>query len=43
MNIFFDSVGCRLNQAEIEHLANRFKKAGYLIVEKAENADMVVI
>ena len=43
MKIFFDSVGCRLNQAEIEHLANRFKKAGHLIVENAENADMVVI
>ncbi len=43
MKIFFDSVGCRLNQAEIEHLANRFKRAGHLIVEKAENADLVVI
>lgn len=43
MNIYFDTIGCRLNQAEIEQLATQFKKAGNTIVETADLADLVVI
>lgn len=43
MKVFFDTVGCRLNQAEIERLAREFRAAGHSIVETAENADLVVV
>jgi threonylcarbamoyladenosine tRNA methylthiotransferase MtaB len=43
MKIYFDSVGCRLNQAEIEKMAIEFRAAGHEIVEKAENADLVIV
>lgn len=43
MKVFFDTVGCRLNQAEIEHLAGEFRAAGHSIVETAEGADLVVV
>ena len=43
MKVFFDTVGCRLNQAEIEQLAGEFRAAGHTIVENAEGADLVII
>ncbi|HRS75135.1 MAG TPA: radical SAM protein, partial [Anaerolineaceae bacterium] len=43
MKIFFDTVGCRLNQAEIEHLASEFRSAGHTIIDTAEGADLVVV
>jgi threonylcarbamoyladenosine tRNA methylthiotransferase MtaB len=43
MKVYFDTIGCRLNQAEIERLANQFRKAGHTIMESAQEADMVVI
>lgn len=43
MKIFFDSVGCRLNQAEIEKMAIEFRAAGHEIVESAINADLVIV
>ena len=43
MKIFLDTVGCRLNQAEIEHLAREFRAAGHLIVDTAHGADLVII
>lgn len=43
MKVFFDTVGCRLNQAEIEHLAGQFRAAGHQIVDLAEGADLVII
>ena len=43
MKIFLDTVGCRLNQAEIEHLAGEFRAAGHLIVDTAHGADLVII
>ncbi len=43
MKVFFDTVGCRLNQAEIEQLAGEFRAAGHTIVENAECADLVII
>lgn len=43
MRIYFDTVGCRLNQSEIELLARQFRAAGHLIAETAAEADIVVI
>jgi len=43
MKVYFDSVGCRLNQAEIEHLASQFSAAGHQIVDTASLADLVVV
>lgn len=43
MKIFLDSIGCRLNQSEIEKLANRFRAAGHEIVSHPGDADVVVV
>lgn len=43
MNIFLDTVGCRLNQAEIEQYARQFRAAGHNLVARADQADLVVI
>lgn len=43
MNIFLDTVGCRLNQAEIERMAGEFRAAGHSIVGSAQEADLVII
>ncbi|MBT3336964.1 MAG: radical SAM protein, partial [Anaerolineae bacterium] len=43
MKIFLDSIGCRLNQAEIERMAQQFRTAGHKIVGAAEDADLAVV
>ncbi len=43
MNIYLDTVGCRLNQAEIERMAGEFRAAGHSIVGSAQEADLVII
>ena len=43
MNIYLDTVGCRLNQSEIETFARQFRCAGHTIVASAAQADLVVI
>jgi threonylcarbamoyladenosine tRNA methylthiotransferase MtaB len=43
MKVYLDTVGCRLNQAEIERLASQFRSAGHTIVDGAQGADLVVI
>lgn len=43
MKVFFDTVGCRLNQAEIEHLAGHFRAAGHEVVDSPKDADLVVV
>jgi threonylcarbamoyladenosine tRNA methylthiotransferase MtaB len=43
MKIFLDTVGCRLNQAEIEAMAGQFRAAGHEIVAAADNADLAVV
>lgn len=43
MNIFLDSIGCRLNQSEIETYARQFRAAGHTIVPSAAEADLVVV
>lgn len=43
MKIFLDSIGCRLNQSEIERYARKFREAGHEITMTAEDADIAVI
>ena len=43
MKIYLDTIGCRLNQAEIEMMARQFRVAGHEIVALAEMADMAVV
>jgi threonylcarbamoyladenosine tRNA methylthiotransferase MtaB len=43
MNIHLDMVGCRLNQAEIEQMARKFRANGHSLVGSASDAELVVI
>ncbi len=43
MKVYLDTVGCRLNQSEIETFARQFRQAGHAIVAYAGDADLVVI
>ena len=43
MKVFLDTVGCRLNQSEIETMARQFRVAGHEIVASADEADMAVV
>lgn len=43
MNVFFDTIGCRLNQSEIEIMASQFRRAGHTVVGDASNADLVIV
>jgi threonylcarbamoyladenosine tRNA methylthiotransferase MtaB len=43
MNVYVDSIGCRLNQSEIEKIASQFRVAGHTIVQSAAEADLVVV
>lgn len=43
MKIYLDTIGCRLNQAEIETMARQFRAAGHEIVASAEMAEMAVV
>ena len=38
-----DSLGCKLNQAEIQQLARQLEAAGYTIVDASEKADIYVL
>ncbi len=43
MNVHLDSVGCKLNQSELERLARDFQRAGHTLVASPENSDLIVI
>lgn len=43
MKIYLDTVGCRLNQSEIERYARQFRAAGHTLVPEARQADLVVL
>lgn len=43
MKIYLDTIGCRLNQAEIESMARQFRGAGHEIVASPDLADMAVV
>ncbi len=43
MKIFLETIGCRLNQAEIESMSRQFRAAGHEVVASAAEADMAVV
>lgn len=43
MKIYLDTIGCRLNQSEIEKIGGQFLKAGHTLIDNASEADMVII
>lgn len=43
MKIYLDTIGCRLNQSEIESFAHQFRAAGHILVADPSNADLAVI
>lgn len=43
MKIYLDTIGCRLNQAEIEQMARQFRAQGHSIVAQPAEADLVVV
>jgi threonylcarbamoyladenosine tRNA methylthiotransferase MtaB len=43
MKIYLETIGCRLNQSEIESMARQFRLAGHEIVASPEQADMAVV
>ena len=43
MKVFLDSIGCRLNQSEVETMARQLVAAGHEIVDDAARADKVIL
>src|SRR5690606_13235634 len=43
MKVFLDSIGCRLNQSEIETMARQLLAAGHEIVSDVAQADKVIL
>jgi len=43
MNIYLESIGCKLNQSEIETLARRFVARGHQVVATPQEADLCVL
>ncbi|MDD5466737.1 MAG: MiaB/RimO family radical SAM methylthiotransferase [Anaerolineales bacterium] len=43
MKVYLDSVGCRLNQSEIEAFARQFRAAGHSLAPSPDGADLVVV
>lgn len=43
MKIHLDTIGCRLNQAEIEQMARQFRAEGHSLVAEPAGADLVVV
>lgn len=43
MKVYLDSIGCRLNQSEIEGYARQFLAAGHQLVGTMEEADLMVL
>ncbi len=41
--IALDTIGCKLNQAETQHLARQFAQAGYCLVSPDDGADVYVL
>ena len=42
MRVAFHTLGCKLNQAETESLANRFRMAGFQLVSPGDGADICI-
>jgi threonylcarbamoyladenosine tRNA methylthiotransferase MtaB len=43
VKVYLDSIGCRLNQSEIEAYARQFRMDGHLLVATPQEADLLVV
>lgn len=43
MRVFLSNLGCKLNQAEMEHLGRQLERAGYLLADSLTGADLHVV
>jgi len=43
MKIYLDTIGCRLNQAEIEQFARQLRAAGHSLAEEPKEADLAIV
>lgn len=43
MKVYFTSLGCRLNQAEIDLMARRFQAAGHRVLAEPTRADWIIV
>ncbi|NSW53315.1 MAG: tRNA (N(6)-L-threonylcarbamoyladenosine(37)-C(2))-methylthiotransferase MtaB [Anaerolineae bacterium] len=43
MKIYLDTIGCRLNQSEIEKIGQQFRQAGHTLTDDPAEADAVVV
>lgn len=43
MRVYFSNLGCKLNQAELEHLARQFRAAGFSIASELADAQLHVV
>ncbi|MCB1818777.1 MAG: tRNA (N(6)-L-threonylcarbamoyladenosine(37)-C(2))-methylthiotransferase MtaB, partial [Gammaproteobacteria bacterium] len=43
MRVFLQTLGCRLNEAELERWSRNCRKQGFVLADSAEHADLVVI
>ena len=43
MRLFLDTIGCRLNQSEIESIANTFRALGHQVVGDPAEADLAIV
>jgi threonylcarbamoyladenosine tRNA methylthiotransferase MtaB len=43
VNVYLQSLGCRLNQSELEHLVSRFAAVGHVAVDDPARADFCVV
>ena len=43
MRVYFSNLGCKLNQAELEHLARQFRAAGFSIATELADAHLHVV
>lgn len=43
MKVYLDTVGCRLNQSELETFARQFRASGHELVATSQNADLVIV
>ena len=43
VKVAIETLGCKLNQAESEHLARELATAGYVLVSPSEKADIYVL
>ena len=43
MRVYFPNLGCKLNQAEVDHAARRFVAAGHSLAPRLDEADLHVV